>query len=121
MSIGPVGSSVPASGPQSLELNVRATPRPSPTSESEPSREESAQKNTAPVPSVPQDEVRVQQDTPADYIMIYQFVNQQSGSLILQMPDEQVLSIVHEIQQMLQSTQREASMALGTPEKSAGE
>jgi hypothetical protein len=91
---------------------VRAARQPSPPSEIEPAREDTALKNTPAVPTLPQHEVNVQWDTPmADYIMIYQYRDQQSGALILQMPNEQILSLVHQIQQMLQSTQRQASAA----------
>ena len=59
----------------------------------------------------------MQQDTSADYIMIYQYVNQQSGNLILQVPDQQILSLIHQIQAMLQSTQQQASAASAPPAK----
>lgn len=52
---------------------------------------------------VPEDEVKVQWDNPmADNIEIYQFLNQRSGNLILQLPSEQVLSVVHGIQEQFQ-------------------
>ena len=96
---------------------MRPAPNPNSTSESGPSREAVPAKPVVPVPNVPQDEVRVQQDTSADYIMIYQYVNQQSGNLILQVPDQQILSLIHQIQAMLQSTQQQASAASAPPAK----
>jgi hypothetical protein len=49
--------------------------------------------------AVPQDEVKVQWDNP-DQTVIYQFVNQH-GSLILQVPSEQVLNLSRDISQEL--------------------
>ena len=122
MSIGPVGNSTPAPEPQGPERKARPTPNPSSASENEPAGEEAAIKNAPAVPSVPQHEVHVQWDTPmADYIMIYQYRDQQSGNLILQMPNEQMLNLIHRIQEMLQSTQRQASAASTVAVKAAEE
>lgn len=52
----------------------------------------------AEVPS-PEDAVKVQWNTP-DQIVVYQFVNQQ-GSLILQVPSEQMLNLASQISQEL--------------------
>jgi len=55
---------------------------------------------TAPfVPASPEDEVKVQWDQP-DQVVVYQFINQQ-GSLILQVPSEQMLNIARDISQEL--------------------
>lgn len=51
------------------------------------------------LPGSPQDAVKVQWDKP-DQIVIYQFVNQQ-GTLILQVPSEQMLNLAHQISQEL--------------------
>ncbi|HEY1802294.1 MAG TPA: hypothetical protein VGG46_15315 [Terriglobales bacterium] len=54
---------------------------------------------TAPLPQFPEDEVQVQFDkTMNDNILIYQFLDKQSGDVVMQLPSTQVLSIVHEIQ-----------------------
>ena len=53
----------------------------------------------------------------ADYIEIYQFVNQQSGSLILQEPNQEMLSLIHQIREMLQSTAQQAASASSAPVK----
>jgi len=60
---------------------------------------------------VPEDEVKVQADTPPDGIMIYRFVNQQSGALILQVPTEQVLSVAHGIEAQLQRVEAQVASA----------
>jgi uncharacterized FlaG/YvyC family protein len=58
---------------------------------------------TAPLPQFPEDEVKVQFDkTMNDNILIYQFLDKQSGNVVMQLPSTQVLSIVHEIQAELQ-------------------
>jgi hypothetical protein len=49
--------------------------------------------------SSPEDAVKVQWDT-SDQIVVYQFVNQQ-GSLILQVPSEQMLNLASQISQEL--------------------
>jgi len=55
--------------------------------------------SAAPVYSIPQDEVKLQWDT-SDRIVVYQFVNRE-GSLIVQVPSEQMLSIARQISQAL--------------------
>lgn len=58
---------------------------------------------SAPLPQFPEDEVKVQFDkTMNDNILIYQFLDKQSGDVFMQLPSTQVLSIVHEIQAELQ-------------------
>ncbi len=117
MSIGPVGNPLPPPEVQTAERTSWHDPGPNSPSENGPSRESIAVKHAAPVPSVPQDEVKVQWDTPmADYIEIYQFVNQ-SGSLILQEPNQQMLSLIHDIQQMLQDTEQQAAATSSAPVK----
>ena len=56
-----------------------------------------------PLPQFPEDEVKVQFDKPMnDDILIYQFLDKQSGSLVMQFPTTQVLGVAHEIQEELQ-------------------
>lgn len=119
MSIGPVRNLLPAPEPQIPQRKGgRAPVAASAGSENGPTRESSAANSAPAVPSVPHDEVRVQWDNPmADYIMIYQFVNQQSGSLILQEPNEAMLNLIHQIREMLQSTQQQAAAASSAPVK----
>jgi hypothetical protein len=118
MSIGPVRDLPPAPEPQLPESKTRAIPAPPPALEQTPSQETAAAKNAPPVPTAPQDEVRVQWDNPmADYVMIYQFVNQQSGSLVLQIPDDQVLSLIHQVREMLQNTEQQAAAVSSAPPK----
>jgi hypothetical protein len=116
MSIGPVRDVPPE--PQLPESKTRAVPTPPPDSEKTSTRENALTKNAPSVPAVPADEVRVQWDTPmADYIEVYQFVDQQSGSLVLQIPNAQMLSLIHQIRAMLQSTEQQAAAASSAPVK----
>ena len=65
---------------------------------------------TAPLPQFPENEVKVQFDkTMNDNILIYQFLDKQSGDVFRQLPSTQVLSIVHQIQAELQKNFAEQS------------
>src|ERR1700691_5009858 len=78
-----------------------------------------AQTAAAEVPS-PEDAVKVQWDT-SDQIVVYQFVNQQ-GSLILQVPSEQMLNLASEITEELahESTSGEVKPVDGAGGKDNG-
>jgi hypothetical protein len=67
----------------------------------------------APAPTAPQDEVKVQWDSP-DQTVIYQFINQH-GSLILQVPSEQLLNLSRDISQELaqEATRKEPAAVEG--------
>jgi hypothetical protein len=61
--------------------------------------------------SSPEDEVNVQWNT-SDQIVVYQFVNQQ-GSLILQVPSEQMLNLASQItQELAQEAAPKATLAV---------
>jgi hypothetical protein len=67
-------------------------------------------RQSAPLPQFPEDEVKVQFDkTMNDNILIYQFLDKQSGDVFMQLPSTQVLSIVHEIQAELEKNLTEQS------------
>ncbi|MFZ0814504.1 MAG: hypothetical protein WAM78_03240 [Candidatus Sulfotelmatobacter sp.] len=68
----------------------------------------------------PEDAVKVQWDT-SDQIAVYQFVNQQ-GSLILQVPSEQMLNLASQITEELaqQSTSGEVKPVGGAGGKNHG-
>jgi methyl coenzyme M reductase beta subunit len=71
----------------------------------------SGSQNAPAVAASPQDEVKVQWDE-TDQVEIYQFVNQQ-GSLILQVPSEQLLSLARQIsQELVQEAAAQASAAV---------
>jgi len=47
-------------------------------------------------------EVKVQLDSPADDIIVYQVLDTKSGALVLQVPSAEVLSGIHQTQELLQ-------------------
>jgi uncharacterized FlaG/YvyC family protein len=63
-----------------------------------------AKAEITPVPQFPQDEVKVQRDKQFDDgVMVYQLLDKQSGTLVLQVPSRQVLSVAHAISESLQA------------------
>jgi hypothetical protein len=82
-------------------------PSPIPGSGSDSTGEIGPSQNAPATASAPQDEVKVQWDN-SDQTVIYQFVNQH-GSLILQVPSEQLLNIAHDISQELAQAAPKAS------------
>ena len=67
---------------------------------------------SAPLPQFPEDEVKVQFDKTAnDNILIYQFLDKQSGDVVMQLPSTQVLSIVHESRQNCKKASRSKARA----------
>jgi hypothetical protein len=61
----------------------------------------STQSTPAP-PLIPEHEVKVQLDTLADGIEIYQILDKQSGNLVLQVPSAAELRAIHQTQELLQ-------------------
>jgi hypothetical protein len=53
-------------------------------------------------PLIPEHEVEVQWDSPADHTMVYRILDKQSGALVLQVPSAEVLSGLHQTQELLQ-------------------
>ncbi len=54
---------------------------------------------SAPEPDfIPSEEVKLQRDLPTGE-QVYQFIDRRSGVLILQIPSEQMLNFIHEVQQ----------------------
>jgi hypothetical protein len=51
---------------------------------------------------IPEHEVKVVVDTPPDGILIYQFLDKQSGNLVLQVPSEGQVRGIHQTQELLQ-------------------
>jgi hypothetical protein len=78
----------------------------------------------APLPQFPEHDVKVQFDQSMnDGILIYQFLDKQSGSLVMQLPSTQMLSVVHEIQNELREAAplQTSGTSTGTMEKGEGE
>jgi hypothetical protein len=100
MSVTPAATFPPPADPQAVGVKVREAPPQTFPPSGNASQAEAQQAQSARVhPAGPQDEVKLQWD-PSDRIEIYQFVNQQ-GSLIVQVPSEQMLAIAREISQAL--------------------
>jgi hypothetical protein len=96
MSVSPTATFPPPTESQIGPEKVREAPTQTFPPSGNASAGEGERPQSAPVPPAdPQDEVKLQWDT-SDRIEVYQFVNQQ-GSLIVQVPSEQMLSIAQEI------------------------
>lgn len=96
MSVGPTATFPPPTESQIGPGKVREAPPQTFPPLGNTSAGEGEQPQSAPVVRADQqDEVKLQWDT-SDRIEVYQFVNQQ-GSLIVQVPSEQMLSIAREI------------------------
>lgn len=123
MNVGPAQQLPPETEVHESVRQVPASKSQSPSSGNDLIREAPKPQNSSPVPAFVQDEVKVQWDS-SDHLMIYQFVNQ-SGSLVLQVPSEEVLGVARGIEESLQqeATKQEAATlqaASGEGEKPNG-
>lgn len=122
MNLGPIQSSsvnanVPDSEPQVREAHHQ---RPEPVADPP---KPVVEPSTIPVPPIEDDQVKLQWD-PSVHLRIYQFVNQ-SGTLILQVPSEEVLNLARGIRDSLQkeslarsqeTAQQTQALEAGAPE-----
>jgi hypothetical protein len=95
MSIGPLAAFGAAGDVQLADATLRAARQavaPPTDPGSVPKREVQATKNSSSQLLSEQDEVQVQRDTELQYELIFKYVNG-AGSLILQVPSEQALSV----------------------------
>jgi len=99
MSIGPI-QIIPPVAEDQLVPGGRQTPPSTgdPAAEPSPKPETSAYEDTVPSASTPQEEAKVQDDM-ATGEHLYQFIDGKSGSVFLQIPSEQMLDLIHNIQQ----------------------
>jgi hypothetical protein len=97
MSVSPTATFPPPADPQAVAGRVRETPQTFPPSGNSSTGEAEPVQGASVRSLEPQDEVKLQWDT-SDRVEIYQFMDQQ-GSLIVQVPSEQMLSIAREIAQ----------------------
>jgi hypothetical protein len=103
MSIGPVQFSSPGVERPAPEKTVRGAPPPlSANPEISPKAEIVHIQNNPIRPLIPEHEVEVQWDTPADHIMVYRVLDKQSGALVLQVPSAEVLNEMIQTQELLQ-------------------
>jgi hypothetical protein len=101
MGLGPVQPGSAEIEPPTFEKRVRAATLPaSPDSGKTPkisSTEDSVAQSL-----FPEHEVKVQEDTPPDNILIYQVLDKQTGAVVLQVPSTEVLNDVHQSQELLE-------------------
>jgi hypothetical protein len=103
MNVGPAQNSSPGVDRQTPEKKAPAAPSNSIAVSENGPKVETAKTQNSPVPSlIPEHEVKVQWDTPADQIMVYRVLDKQSGDLVLQVPSAEVLSGMHQTQELLQ-------------------
>jgi len=95
--IVPVAAEIQAS--ESTHPPAQPTPSLGDGAELEPSETQTP----APVPSVGDEVVKVHSDTSTGSpILVYEYVDSRSGSLVFQIPSEQMLNLVQDIRQRLQ-------------------
>ncbi len=101
MSVSPTHTFPPTAEDQAAVGKVRAPEEKTfpPSGENPPEATKAPESASAARTDAPQDEVKLQWNA-AEQIQVYQFVNQQ-GSLILQVPSQQVLNQAGEIAQEL--------------------
>jgi hypothetical protein len=96
MSVSPTTQQLPAAEPSDAQGGARAQ-IPLPGSGGDSTGETQQTEYRPSVGAIQQDEVKVQIEPPGE-IAVYQFVNQQ-GTLVLQVPPQQVLNIARDISQ----------------------
>jgi|ERR1700674_2947258 len=105
MNVGPVHASSAGIERQTYEKKLQAAPsRSLPTAapgDSPQARVVKTQDSPAPF-TIPEHDVKVQWDTAAGRTLIYQVLDKQSGALVLQVPSAEVLSDIHQTQELLQ-------------------
>lgn len=98
MSVSPTIQLLPAAESSDAQGGARAAQIPTlPGSGRGQSRETQQTENRPSAAAIQQDEVKVQIEPPGE-IAVYQFVNQQ-GTLVLQVPPQQVLNLARDISQ----------------------
>lgn len=103
MNVDPVQASSAGIEHQTPEKKVHVAPPPPSAASGNTPKAEIARTENSPVPLlIPEHEVKVQPDTLANDIMIYQVLDKQSGALVLQVPSAEVLSGIHQTQELLQ-------------------
>ena len=91
--ISPVDQALPY---RRKESPARDVPNPDPRQG--PSWEKTSPQTNANVTEAPAEEIKLQRDSSTGR-QIYQFIDSKSGLLILQIPSEQMLNFIHEVQQ----------------------
>ncbi len=102
MSINPV--QVVPTGVQHVGPTPKLRQTPSSTNSRDPVKMEAARTKDAPTAApFPETEVKVHPDNSTGVqVLVYQFLNTKSGSVVYQIPSEQLLGLMKTIQQQLQ-------------------
>ena len=110
MNLGPVQRLPVEFNTSNSDQQVRAPQLRSSSPGSAPARSAPPPQDTPLVPSFAQDEVKVQWDGGV-HLRIYQFVKQESGVLVIQVPSKEVLNVTRGIQESLQKESLQAESA----------
>ena len=103
MSVDPVQASTAGIERQAPEKKVHVAPPPPVAASGNISKTEIVPAQGASVPPlIPEHEVKVQLDSPTDDIIVYQVLDKQSGTLVLQVPSAEQLRGIHQSQELLQ-------------------
>jgi hypothetical protein len=102
MNIGPTQIAPAVAGNQTLESTGQSA-RSTPVREDRPRVEPSEIRNSEPDTPSADEVVKVHSDTSTgSSIMVYEFVDSRSGSLVFQIPSAQMLNLVQDIRQRLE-------------------
>jgi hypothetical protein len=103
MSVDPVQATSAGVERQTPEIKVHAAPPPlSAASGNAPKAETATTQSGAATLLIPEHEFKVQLDSATDNIMVYQVLDTKSGALVFQVPSAEVLSGIHQSQELLQ-------------------
>jgi len=103
MSIDPVHASPAGVERQTPERKAQAAPTPRRAVSENVPKVEIAKIQNSPAPSLfPEHEVKVQLDTSANDVIVYQVLDKQSGNLVLQVPSAAQIRGIQQAQELLQ-------------------
>ena len=103
MNVGPVYASSAGIERQTSEKKLQAVPSPPTAASGNSPQAKVVKTQDSPAPfTIPEHDVKVQWDTAAGRTLIYQVLDKQSGALVLQVPSAEVLSDIHQTQELLQ-------------------
>jgi hypothetical protein len=103
MNIGPTQTVPVVAEDRSSDSSTRKITPARPSLEDHPAMGPSLRRNIESGLSIPAEVVKVHSDTSSGSpILVYEFVDAKSGSLVFQIPSDQMLSLVQDIRQRLQ-------------------
>lgn len=103
MSVDPLQPNTAGVQHQAPDKKVHAASPPlSAASGGAPKEETATTQSAVNPPLIPEHEFKVQLDSSTDDIMVYQILDTKSGALVLQVPSAEVLSSIHQSQELLQ-------------------